>query len=88
MPSVMATISTRSLTMAADLMAEAIGGLARVVVSLLVEVVFELAIRGVGRLLLGVGRPAREPDEAVCVVAGLAFWAVVAALLWAFWAAG
>lgn len=67
--------------MAGELVVEAVGGIVRAVVSLLVEVLFEFGVRGTGRVLLRLRRRQEEPDEATCIVAGLAFWALPL-LLW------
>lgn len=68
-----------------ELTGHALGGLLRVLARVAVELLFELPVRGLGYAMLRLaGRRVRE-DDAACVVAGLAFWAVVALLAWLAW---
>ena len=54
-----------------DLAGEAIGGVFRVVGRILVEVFFEILIKGSGYVLIRMVRPKPEPGETECAVAGL-----------------
>jgi hypothetical protein len=61
---------------------EVLGGVVRVVVEIIVELVFH----GTGRVLLGPW-PSRRRSDATFTVVGLVFWlAVAAAVGWALWA--
>ena len=60
-----------------DIAGEALGGIARVVGRILVEVCFEILIRGAGDVLVRIVKPKAQPDDAVCTVVGLLFWLVV-----------
>ena len=60
-----------------EIAGEAIGGIVRVVGRILFEIFFELIIQGTGYVLVRTVRPKTEPDDTVCTVVGLLFWAAV-----------
>lgn len=66
-----------------EIAGEALGGLLRVAGRLFFEIVFELLIQGTGYWLLRRMRPSYEPGDAASAVAGLLFWAAIAAA--GFW---
>ena len=70
-----------------ELGAQALGGLLRVLGRVLLELLFELPVRGLGYAILRLGRRRVREDDTACIVAGLLFWAVVAALAWLGWRA-
>ncbi len=57
-----------------------IEGVVRILARLLIEIVFELLIKGPGHLLMHLFRPGKPRSEGVCAMLGMAFWALVAAL--------
>lgn len=61
-----------------ELVGELAGGILRFIGRLLLEIVFEFLIKGVGYLLCRpFSRKKLDPDSASVAVVGLAFWAVV-----------
>ena len=73
---------------AGEIAGEAIGAVARIVGRLIVEVVFELLVRGTGYAVLRSLRPSREPGETASALVGLVVWAgVIAACVWLYHAA-
>lgn len=60
-----------------EIASDALGGVARVVGRILFEVFFEFIIQGTGYVLVRTVRPKTEPDDTVCAVVGLLFWAAV-----------
>lgn len=57
-----------------EIVSEVLGGVLRVIGRCLVEIFFELLVKGVGYALVKAFRPRSDPEEAVCAVVGLAFW--------------
>jgi hypothetical protein len=62
-----------------DIASEALGGIARVIGRIIVELLFEVIIQGTGYVLLRIFRPRAEPSDTACAVVGLLFWVGVAA---------
>lgn len=60
-----------------DLAGDTLGGIFRFLGRMLVELVLELLIKGVGYGVLRVLRPRREPSETATTVIGLLTWIVV-----------
>lgn len=60
-----------------DLAGDALGGICRFIGRMLVELVLELLIKGVGYGVLGLLRPGREQSDTVAAVVGLLTWIVV-----------
>ncbi len=63
-----------------DLAGEALGGVFRFIGRLLVELVLELLVKGLGRTVLRVLRPRLEPGDTAAALAGLLAWAALLAL--------
>ncbi|MBD9534974.1 hypothetical protein ATCM_11040 [Stenotrophomonas sp. ATCM1_4] len=62
-----------------DLAGEALRGALRVVGRMLVELVFEILLKGTGHVVIRLFRPGKEPGDAACALVGLLVWAGVAA---------
>lgn len=62
-----------------------LGGALRIVGRVLLELLFELPVRGLGYAILSRRRRRVREDDLACVVVGLLFWAAVAALVWLGW---
>ena len=62
-----------------DIAGEVLGGALRVVGRVLIEVFFELLIKGVGYALIKLFRPQSEPSDVSCGLVGLVFWVGVVA---------
>lgn len=60
-----------------------VGGALRWLGRMMVELVFEIGIRGCGHLALKTLRPHREPDETASAIVGLLIWLALGA--GAFW---
>lgn len=61
---------------------EIAGGLARILMHFLIEIVLELLIKGPGHVLMHVFRPGKPRSEVTCTMLGLAFWALVILAVW------
>ena len=59
----------------AELALEIIGGALRTAGRILIEVVFEVIIKGTGYAIIKVFRPRPQPDEAWCALVGLVVFA-------------
>ena len=59
-----------------------IEGVVRSLARLLIEIVFELLIKGPGHVLMHVFRPGKPQSESICAMLGLAFWALVAGVIY------
>lgn len=66
--------------MALEIVGELLGGVFRVAFHFVVEVILELAVRGVGYLICKPFSKTVNPDGFVVVVVGLLFWLVVIVL--------
>ena len=62
-----------------DLAGEALRGALRVVGRMLVELVFEILLKGTGHVVIRLFRPGKESGDAACALVGLLVWAGVAA---------
>lgn len=62
-----------------DLAGEALRGALRVVGRMLVELVFEILLKGTGHVVLRLSRPGKEPGDAACALVGVLVWTGVAA---------
>ncbi len=60
-----------------DIAGEAVGGVLRVAGRILFELIVELAIKGMGHVLIRILRPKSEPGEMACALVGLLFWALL-----------
>ena len=60
-----------------EIAGDALGGMARMAGRLLFELFVECMIRGAGYLLVRTLRLKAEPDDTICVVAGVLFWTVI-----------
>lgn len=65
---------------AGEIVAEGLGFIARLAVQLVVEVVFEILIKGTGHLVLKTIRPRREPSDLASALVGIVILAAVIAL--------
>ena len=63
----------------AELAIEAVGGALRVAGRIVVDIVFEVLIKGAGYAAIKVFRPRSEPDETWCALIGLMIFAAVVA---------
>jgi len=52
------------------------------IVQFVAEIFSEILIKGAGLVIITRISPKSEPGEIACTIAGLAFWAGVAALCW------
>ena len=62
-----------------------LGSALRIVGRVLLELLFELPVRGLGYAILSRRRRRVREDDLACVVVGLLFWAAVAVLAWLGW---
>ena len=60
-----------------DIAGELLGGIVRIIGQFILEVVFELLIKGPGYLICRVFRKDIDPDSPIVVLVGFAFWAIV-----------
>jgi hypothetical protein len=60
-----------------ELAVDAIGGIFRVAGRILIEVFFELLIKGAGYVLIRMIKPKPAPTETECAIVGLLFWLAV-----------
>jgi hypothetical protein len=65
-----------------EIASEVLGGILRFVAQIVLEVVFELLIKGPGYLLYGLFKKDASPDGALVAMVGMVFWACVAAGAW------
>lgn len=63
-----------------DIAGDMLKGALRVISRAALEVIFELAIKGVGYALIKLFRPHSEPSDNACTWVGLVFWATAIAL--------
>lgn len=67
---------------------EAIGAVVRFAARVVLEIVFELIVRGTGYAILGAIRPGREPSGGWSAFVGFVFWlSVIAGGVWLYQAA-
>lgn len=57
-----------------EIAGEALGGLVRIVGQFFAEIVFEVLIKGTGYLIVRPFIPTVDPDGALVVTIGIAFW--------------
>ena len=63
-----------------DIAGEMLGGVFRLMVRILFEIVVEFLIQGAGHMILRTIRPKSEPSDTARTFVGLAFWAIVIVL--------
>jgi hypothetical protein len=60
-----------------EIAGEALGGIARFIGRVFIELIFEVLIQGTGHVVLKTFRPGREPGETESAVVGLLVWAAI-----------
>jgi hypothetical protein len=60
-----------------EIIGEALGGVLKIAVRFVFEVIFELLVKGTGYLLIRLVRPQSDPGESACGIVGVLFWAAV-----------